>query len=473
MNARSLIPAILIFTLFITLVIAGPGCANIIPPSGGPRDSIPPVLLEARPGDSARNFTGNRIVFEFDEFIDVQNVQENILVSPNPVVNPTVDFKLKTMTVRLRDTLEPNTTYSINFGEAVKDFTEGNPIKRFSYIFSTGSYIDSLELKGNVVLAETGGIDTTLIVMLHTDPADSAVIKQKPRYIAKLDSEGRFTFRNLPPKTFYLYALKDEGGTRRYFSDKQLFAFTDSAVFPGTTSPVTLHAFATGKEEKTTPVVTPTQGRNRRNEATVIKRLKYETNLVNGMQDLQSKLVIRFENKLRAVDTTRIRLFTDTIYNPAGQYRFITDSTGKTLTLDHTWKENTLYHLVLDKEFGEDSSGLKLLKTDTLSFTTKKLSDYGSLKLKIRNIDLARNPVLQLLMNGVIYKSFPLSGPDLAEPLFLPGEFGLRILYDENKNGVWDPGKFFGVRKQPELVFPIERKIVVKANWQNEFEIAL
>ena len=190
MRYKNLISSVFILLLIAISVTSGPGCANIIPPQGGPKDSLPPVLIKATPGDSTRNFTGNKITFTFNEFIDVQGIQENLNVSPSPGINPKIDFKLNALSVKLVDSLESNTTYSINFGDAIKDFTEGNTLKGFTYTFSTGRYIDSLELKGKVILAETGKIDTTLIVLLHTSPADSAIIKERPRYVAKLDGTG-------------------------------------------------------------------------------------------------------------------------------------------------------------------------------------------------------------------------------------------------------------------------------------------
>ena len=101
------------------------------------------------------------------------------------------------------------------------------------------------------------------------------------------------------------------------------------------------------------------------------------------------------------------------------------------------------YHLIMDKEFAEDSLGRKLLKTDTLHFTTKKLSDYGRLKMRLRNLDLTKNPVLQFVQNGNVIRSASLTSIDYQESLFLPGEYELRLLFDENRNGKWDPGEFF------------------------------
>lgn len=478
---------ILFFSFLLLLVswfaVLNSGCANIIPPQGGPRDSLPPVLLKATPGDSTRNFTGNKIVFTFDEFIDIQGIQENLNVSPSPNINPSVDYKLNTVTIKLKDTLESNTTYSLNFGDAIKDFNEGNPLKGFTYTFSTGKYIDSLEISGKVILAETGKKDTTLIVMLHTNANDSAVVKEKPRYVAKLDGNGNFIFKNLPPKTFYIYALKDEGGTRKYYDNKQLFAFADQPVVTdGKTAPVTLYAWAV--KPVTQPVtlggVNIGNRLNKTGGTTAENRLKYQTNLANNLQDLLGSFILTFEQPLRSFDSTKLRLYTDSAFNPVTGYRFQKDSTNRKLTLVNNppagqpaWKENTTYHLILEKDFAEDSAGKKLLKTDTLSFKTKKLADYGSLQLTFRNLDLAKNPVLLFVFSESVVRSVPLLSATYSQTLFLPGEYELRILYDDNKNGYWDPGQFFGKRRQPELVKPVERKITVKAAWENEIEITL
>ncbi len=476
MSYRNLISSAFILIIIAISVSSGPGCANIIPPQGGPRDSIPPVLLKASPGDSTRNFTGSKITFTFNEFVDVQGIQENLNVSPSPGINPKVDFKLNSVTVKLIDSLESNTTYSIDFGDAIKDYTEGNTLKGFRYTFSTGRYIDSLELKGKVILAENGKTDTTLIVLLHTSPTDSAIVKEKPRYVAKLDGNGAFIFKNLPPKTFYLYALKDEGGTRRYFSDKQLFAFADKPiVLNGKTEPVTLYAYAV---KETIQSVFPTGitiggSRIKGNGLSSESRLKYQTNLTNNQQDLLGNFIITFEQALRSFDSTKIRMYTDSTFIPAVAYTFQKDSTNKKVLLINTWKENTAYHIILDKDFATDSAGKKLLKTDTLHFQTKKKADYGSLQLKFKNLDTARHPILQFVINETILKSVPLTSAGFSQILFLPGDYELRILYDDNNNGTWDPGQFFGKHKQPELVKPVERKITVKPALQNEFEITL
>lgn len=474
---KRLLPLLLALAFTIPQWFVLPGCANIIPPAGGPRDSIAPVLVKATPGDSTRNFSGNKFMLVFDEFVEVQNISENLLVSPLPKVNPLVEFKLNTVTVKIKDTLEPNTTYTFQFGNSIKDFNEGNILKKFSYVLSTGPTIDSLELQGQVLLAESGKVDSTLIVMLHTNGDDSAVVKEKPRYITRLDGEGKFLFRNLPGRTFYLYALKDEGGTRRFMDDKQLFAFAAKPVtIQAGLSPVTLYAYSA---KPPAPAATATPAniggglrlRGGGGGATNDKRLRYQTSLAAGQQDLLNDLMVTFESPLRRYDSGGIRLFTDSTYIPVTDARFVLDSSRQKLTLKQSWKENTRYHIILSKEFAEDSTGRKLLKDDTLHFQTRKLADYGTLKIRFRNLDLAANPVLLFMSGETITRSVALTGPEYSAPLVLPTEYELRLLFDTNKNGKWDPGQFFGKHLQPEIVRPIGRKITIKANWQNEFDI--
>jgi hypothetical protein len=228
----------------------------------GPRDSLPPVLISVTPEDSSLNFTGNRVTFVFNEFVDLQNVRENLIVSPTPKIDPIVDFKLRTVNVRIKDTLEPNTTYSYNFGNSIRDNNEGNQLRNFTYVFSTGSRLDEEQLTGNVVLAETGKVDTTLTVLLHRSADDSAIVKERPRFITRLDSSGRFNFRNLPPGTFYLYALKDDGGTRRYLSKTQLFAFHGRPVAVGDSNrPITLYALRNPTMSQKNPLLPPRSGK--------------------------------------------------------------------------------------------------------------------------------------------------------------------------------------------------------------------
>jgi len=472
--------------LFILVVIAQfqvitVGCANIIAPMGGPKDSLPPQLVEVRPADSTRHFTGKRIVFEFDEFIaPPDNIQENLLVSPLPKLNPLVTSKLRTLTVVLKDTLQENTTYSINFGNAIKDINEGNVLKNFTYIFTTGSTLDSLTVSGKVIVAETGLPDSTLIAALHLNTDDSAVVKERPRYVTRLDKDGQFTFHNLPPDTFALYVFKDEGGQRKFMNRGQLFAFADSLVDTRVRKSYTLYAYPQKEEEKKADTVKPKTTTPALKAATnkgagvgQDKRLRLETNLANNELDILGQLEINFKAApLKYFDSTKVQ-FVSEQFQPLTGYRYITDTSNKKITLQYNWVPNTAYNLIVDKDFAEDSLGHKLARTDTLQFRTKKESDYGLVRLRFLNLDLSKNPVLLFVQGDQIKYSHPFMNNTFNAKLFTPGEYDLRILFDANKNGKWDPGAFFGKHLQPERVMPIPRKLTVKANWDNEIDITL
>ena len=472
-------PFLLIIALLPSTLVQT-GCANIVPPMGGPRDSLPPQLVKINPRDSATNFTGKKIVIEFDEFVQIDNIQENLLVSPVPKINPVVDSKLRTVTVTVKDTLQPNTTYSIDFGNAIKDINEGNILKNFKYVFATGNSLDSLKLTGKVFIAETGKTDSTLIVMLHTSQDDSAVIKEKPRYIARVDKDGNYAFSNLPSGSFALFALKDEGGQRRYLSNSQLFAFADERVTPGISpQPVTLYAY-TEKEDtaktKGNKPATPGTGRpaggKKNDKEKQDTRLRLETNLSNNELDLLSQLELRFTTPLKKFDSTKA-ILTNEKHEPLSNYRFTTDTSNKKVTLTYNWTENTAYNLIIDKEFAEDTAGNKIPATDTLSFRTKKQSEYGLVRLRLINLDFSKNPVLQFVQSDQVKFAYPMTSKEFNAKLFIPGEYDLRILYDDNKNGVWDAGAFFDKHRQPEKVMPISRKLNVKANWDNIVDITL
>jgi uncharacterized protein (DUF2141 family) len=451
------------------------GCANIVPPEGGARDSLPPVLVKANPPNNTRNFTTDRITFSFDEYVDLENYQQNVIVSPLPVNMPTMTRKLNTITIKLRDSVEQNTTYSFNFGNSIKDVNEGNILKDFVYTYSTGRYIDSLEFSGRVVLAETGQTDSTLTVMLYRDMDDSAVIKGRPRFITKLNAAGGFTFHNLPPGTFRVFAMKDEG-SYRYLSQKQLFAFADSAIHVNShTDSIRLYAYVadTTGNRSTGAAAPATPGRNARGE-TQAKRLKFSTNLSAGKQELTNKFIMTFDTKLRVFDSTKVHFSTDTTFIPVTNYSWSLDSNKRVLTLIHPWRENTLYNLILEKDFATDTLGQKLLKTDTLNFSTRSKSEYGDIKIRFRNLDLSKNPVLQFVQGDQLKYSFPLTSQQFSMNLLEPGDYGLRILNDNNKNGKWDPGIFFGKHQQPEIVKQVPRKTTtIKAGLDNQIEIVL
>ena len=389
----------------------------------------------------------------------MQELQQNLIVSPTPINNPYIDHKLRTVTIKLRDTLEPNTTYTINLGNSIRDINENNIIKDFRYVFSTGATLDSMDLSGKVQLAETGKIDSTLIVLLYKNMADSAVIKQKPKYIARLDGSGLFTFSNLAPGAYKLYALKDANGSRNYDSKTETFAFVDAPVIVSdSTKSVSLFAYVEEREKPKTV-------------SAAEKKLLYSTKITGEKQSIINDLVLEFNNPLKSFDNQKIFL-TDTFNNPLKNAVISIDSNSKKIILKNAWKEDNAYRLIILKDFATDTLGNSLAKSDTLRFVTKRESDYGILRLKFTNFDKSKNPVLQFVTNNEVLYSYPLTNASWNAPLFDPGEYEVRILYDDNKNGKWDPGNF-AAKKQPEKVYSVPQKLAISKNFEKDVTIEL
>lgn len=435
------------------------GCAQIIAPTGGVRDTIPPTLVSTNPKQPAINFAGNRINLYFDEYVHIQDLQQNLLVSPTPKYNPYIDYKLRSVTIRLRDTLEPNTTYTINLGNSIRDINENNIVKDFRYVFSTGATIDSLSFSGKVQLAETGKVDSALIVLLYKNLDDTAVIKLKPKYIARLDGTGNFSFENLSPGEYKVYALKDDDGSRSYNSKLEMFAFNNSSVIVSNNTPaVTLYAYA---EEKEKPKPT----------TSAEKKLKYNTKVITQKQDVLTDLAVEFNKPLKNIDKQKI-LLTDTLNYSIKDFLITMDSTNKILFIKNKWVQDAVYKLVILKDFATDSTGLALTKSDTIRFKTKGETDYGIVKLKFLNFDKTKNPVLQFVQNNEVVNAYPLTSEIWNAPLFNPGEYEMRILFDDNKNGVWDRGNFTK-KIQPEKVYSIPQKLPVRENFEKDIDIEL
>lgn len=234
-------PKWVILVLFFILISLTWRCASIQQPMGGPKDSIPPKILSETPPNLTRNFNAEKIVIEFDEYVKLSNTQKEISVSPDveQPINPRV--KRKTIEVALPDSLEANTTYTINFGKAIGDFNEGNPLLNYSYVFSTGNVIDSLSISGNVIDALTKIPEKEIAVILIPTRQDSIFGKRKANIFTLTDTSGNFQLKNLREDTYRIYALKEENNDRVYNAPGEYIGFlTDSIVLNKDTSGIHL-----------------------------------------------------------------------------------------------------------------------------------------------------------------------------------------------------------------------------------------
>ncbi len=213
------------------------GCARVVAPTGGPKDVTPPKVVRCFPANFSPNVKTRQIAITFDEYVQIKQFNQEVLISPPMDTFPDYKLRKKTLFVRLKSHLKPNTTYTINFGQSISDITEGNILNNFSYVFSTGKHVDSLSLRGQVLDAEDHTPQKDITVMLYKNNNDTLPLRLlplyvKPYYISKTNKNGKFLFSGLADTTYLLFALKDMDYSMTYNLPTEEIAFSDSLVHP-------------------------------------------------------------------------------------------------------------------------------------------------------------------------------------------------------------------------------------------------
>ena len=206
------------------------GCAKITTPTGGPQDSTPPKVLKVEPADGTVRFNEKQIRIWFDEFVTVNNPNENVLISPPLTKNPDYTIKGKSLVIKFKDTLRANTTYNMVFSGAIKDFHEGNPLSYFHYGFSTGDSLDDYMIRGNILDAKTLAPAKDFYVLLYKGDADSLPLTTMPNYVTKSLSDGSFLLKNIAPGDYKIFALKDINSNFRFDLPNEEIAFQEEVV---------------------------------------------------------------------------------------------------------------------------------------------------------------------------------------------------------------------------------------------------
>jgi len=518
------IPIVFLFLLSFT------DCAKKGRPSGGLRDTIAPVILRSAPENFTTNFKNNEIRITFDEFIKLKDISKELIISP-PLKYPPVITPLsvsKVLKIKILDTLKDNTTYSFNFGNSILDNNEGNLFPNYKYVFSTGSYIDSLTLKGTAVdalLPKTDFPTTVALYQVDQSYKDSLVFLEKPTYITTtLDETNNFELSNLKQGTYQLIALKEQ--TRNYtFQPKtdKIGFYKDLITIP-TDSLFELRLFKEVPDFK--PTRPKLESSNRISFGYQGKSEDYQITLLTQMEDdfqyqvlkqpgrdtlnfwfkpkvTKDSLVFVTKNKLQ-IDTTTVRfreLYSDSLRLTAINDRLI--SLGDTLKLkantplvaissekisvvtkdslaiDFVAQINTKENaaqIVFDKQ-EEQLYSITLRNgalTDYLSNTNdsivyrqqvKPIADFASLNLTLDNAD--EFPLLIELIDEK-FKVVKQVYLEANAPVFFkhitPGKYFIRLIMDQNKNKIWDPGNFLD-KLAPEKVVYYPSIIELRANW--------
>jgi hypothetical protein len=218
--------------LLLMLVIIGYSCASMGTPDGGPYDEMPPKFLGSSPKLHAVNVKSTKFELEFDEFIKLEKASEKVVVSPPQLEQPEIKVMGKKVVGELLDTLKDGVTYTIDFSDAIVDNNEGNPMGHFTYSFSTGSSIDTMEVSGTVLNAADLEPIKGIQVGLHKNLNDSAFTKLPFDRVSRTDSRGHFSIRGVAPGKYRIYALMDGNQNYLFDSKTEAIAFSDSIIVP-------------------------------------------------------------------------------------------------------------------------------------------------------------------------------------------------------------------------------------------------
>ena len=243
-----------IIYIYLFAVLFFSGCAIKVAPTGGPKDVTAPKLKKTTPANLGTNFTDKKIELEFDEFVQLNDVENQLIISPMIYPKPQIKTIKKSVLIVLPDSLHPNTTYTINFGKAIADVHEKNIFENYQYVFSTGNVLDSLTCKGTVLDAATVQPLKGLTVMLYRDSngveRDSSVFKKRPEYFTKTDESGNFIIKNIAAGSYSIFALEDKNNN--YICDdvkEETVAFSSKKMTIPQSAPIILYA---SKQESST-----------------------------------------------------------------------------------------------------------------------------------------------------------------------------------------------------------------------------
>ena len=511
-------------------------CANKGTASGGPKDELPPVIIKSIPENFSLNFDSKEISIYFDEYIKMKDLRKQLLISPymdpEPEITP-VGSASKYIKIKILDTLQPNTTYAFNFGESIADNNEGNIFPYYKYVFSTGTYIDSLTVSGVVTDALNKEVDDRIAVLLFEVDStftDSILYKQKPKYIANTDSVSGFSLENVKEGTYLLAALKEENPNYTFQPKTDKIGYRKQLITVPSDTAYVLKMFKESidykfKRAKQVSFGKLAFGYEGDGETMDIKLL---SNVPEGYASIVTKetdkdtLNYWFRPKLeidslifeithhQTIDTAVVKVkdfkSDSLVFKSLSSTLKLKESfqLSATIPLDsmdvskvRVMDKDSVFQnpkMVLDRfsnivDFNfekteENNYSIEMLpgaftdfygaQNDTLNFkvTTKLRSSYGDVRIEIRNGVYPL--IVELIDNkGIVIES---SLSQEASPVdfneVTPGIYFLRVIFDSNQNGVYDSGDYLK-KIQPERVSYALEPVEVRAGWDTIEEFIL
>ena len=517
--------------ILVLLVLLTVSCAKRGSITGGLKDTLAPVLKVSFPKNFSTDFKGNEIKLTFDEYIKLKDLNKQLIISPpmkyEPLITPTSVSKF--ITIKILDTLQPNTTYSFNFGQSITDNNEGNPYNQFKYVFSTGAFIDSLTLGGIVKDGYNKEVESFVSVMLYdvNDTFnDSVVYNEVPRYVTNtLDSLKTFKLENLKAGKYLLVAMKDYKSNNKFNPAKDKIGFNKQFISIPNDTVYELKIFKEVLPLKSykpiqasgNRLILPYQGKindvkiTLKNGESVLPTIitkfpkkdslqlwykplkvdslalavakdKYKGNFTFKIKDQKKDSlnfsavqtgILNFRERFALETATPLTKFDNSKINLINK-----DSVSVDFTTEYDDFNQRLFF-----DFKREPSEKYTFKimpgaltdyleqsNDTLVYTlnTKNLADYGNLSVNLQNVK--RFPVIVELSNekGDVLATEYSEGNTVVEfNLVEPAQFWLRAIYDDNKNKEWDSGNYLEKRQAEEVIY-FSKEIPVRANWDVE-----
>lgn len=519
-----------LFLFFSVVILAFSlhSCAKQGSPVGGDKDSIPPVFVKSMPVNSSVNFKAKKIRIYFDEYVKLKDLSKQLVISPpqknTPVIMP-LGTASKHIDIKIMDTLAENTTYCFNFGNSVIDNNEGNIYPQFKYIFSTGSYLDSLTLKGSLkdaFLEKTSKSIAVLLYEVNDQFTDSIIFKQKPNYVSSTLDSTVFEFTNLKKGKYLLVALKDVSFNYMFNPREDKIAYLKTPITLPTDSTYLLKLFkevpdfrvlkpkevslgklsigySGNKDHLKVKLLTPTP--DNFNSKFVYEKDKdtllyyytpFETDSLNfEITNTNFTKAYRVLLRKKKLDSLKVKSTISGVMSLRDTFALLTNNPLENINTEYmelrdkdstivaikTEKKGTKLNIYFDRKYNNKYKFVLLPKAltdiygvenDTLkvSFTTKHPDDYGIITLKVNKI--GTTPIIVELLNkkgDLIAREYAVTQTNFSFINLTKSTYKIRVISDLNANGKWDSGHFLN-KIQPEPVYYFDKELEISANWE-------
>jgi len=517
--------------LFLSIVVLTISCARRGRPEGGPKDEDKPIMVKTEPAFKSINFDADEIKIFFDEYIKLDKLSSQLIVSPPlkypPIITPQ-GTPSKKITIKIKDTLLENTTYTFNFGQSVIDNTEGNVLENFKYIFSTGDYIDSLEVGGTIKDAfELKMIENPTLMLYNVTENfnDSIVYNKKPMYVGSTIDSVHWNISNIKAGKYLLVALNDQSKNYKFNQKEDKIGFHSTYITVPTDSSYDISLFreilplripSKPKEISKGHLIFGYEGVGKNLEVKPISNTKEEFKSLSTF-DIQKDTLhywyknydkdsivmsihsdmpfdtatIKLKSKeidsmvvtpsvngvLHLKDTFKLRSNTPIIKIDTTKIYFINKDSVRVKYQYAISKNRDNVALIFEKNMLDNYNAQLYpgaitdfygIENDTLKvkFSTKKTSNYSSIFLTLNNIK--SYPIIVDLINEkgeLVEQKYALNNQEYKFINLQPSRYMVRIIYDTNKNKKWDTGNYL-LKHQPEEVYYFLGIIDAKANWE-------